>query len=270
MSSQIPDGKLVSEDDPDDLITHSKRGKRFRENKACILSEDNISERYISGMSPKRLRTLDKNIVTNEDKQQDNDQLREASRREEAISRKSLNNDETRANEHTSIDHVQAIHNIDTPSPNTARQLDQIAASCQREEDESLPAYVDVDAISSYSSDSDPAEVVFLDDEEDDGKTSGEILKEPPPNHVKERKGLNDFQCPVCLSEPEVVAITTCGHIYCSDCVFKALSSSNRATASSGECSICRRKVQYRYVTFLEFKLGGQARSLQNDESKFG
>lgn len=108
------------------------------------------------------------------------------------------------------------------------------------------------------SSETDSAEIVYLDDEDENPKTSGEILKDEVPTHVKERRGLRDIQCPVCLCEPDIVAITTCGHMYCSDCVFRALSSSSRATVSRGECSICRRRVPYNQVTFLEFRLGSQ------------
>ncbi|ODQ63548.1 hypothetical protein NADFUDRAFT_13977, partial [Nadsonia fulvescens var. elongata DSM 6958] len=71
-----------------------------------------------------------------------------------------------------------------------------------------------------------------------------------------EFKQLRDFVCPICLASPEIIAATPCGHMYCSDCIFKALSSTTRSSEVKGECSICRRKVLYKKVTFLEFKLG--------------
>jgi hypothetical protein len=236
MSQTLGTRHVLSNDEADTLIPRSAHGKRQWQGVSggsgeARSSSGASSATSITGISPKRPRTARNTDSSNP----------ESTRHSEEVG------------ESLFVQTPDSLYD-DSPSPDTIRQLGQLAGSRQRTGSASVNVEV------SSSSDSDPAEVIFLDDddEEDDEKTSGDILKEPPPTHVKERKGLRDVQCPVCLSEPEVVAITTCGHMYCSDCVFRALSSSNRATLSSGECSICRRKVQYRYVTFLEFKLGGK------------
>ncbi|CAN6611482.1 hypothetical protein TRVA0_004S04170 [Trichomonascus vanleenenianus] len=83
-----------------------------------------------------------------------------------------------------------------------------------------------------------------------------ENLKASQPEGLRERKRLNTFNCPVCMDEAEKIVVTPCGHLYCSDCVFRALSSTSHATESKGECSICRRGVMYKNLTYLELKCG--------------
>ncbi|KAK9255077.1 hypothetical protein V1507DRAFT_441296 [Lipomyces tetrasporus] len=67
---------------------------------------------------------------------------------------------------------------------------------------------------------------------------------------------LSDFACVICFDQPDILAATTCGHLYCYDCIFRALSAGAKATATTGECSVCRRKVLYKRVLPLEMKLG--------------
>lgn len=66
---------------------------------------------------------------------------------------------------------------------------------------------------------------------------------------------LNRLKCCVCFDSPEICAVTPCGHLYCTDCIYRALTSQIKATKAKGVCSVCRRLVPYQKVTYLEFKL---------------
>ncbi len=89
-------------------------------------------------------------------------------------------------------------------------------------------------------------------EEEEEGQEN--FLKKPgqPP-----LKRLRDFTCPICFEESEQVIATPCGHIYCRDCVFKAVSSVERATPAYGECSMCRKKLKYQSLVYLTFRKAG-------------
>ncbi|KAK9453408.1 hypothetical protein V1511DRAFT_73666 [Dipodascopsis uninucleata] len=67
---------------------------------------------------------------------------------------------------------------------------------------------------------------------------------------------LSDFNCVICFDQPDILAATPCGHLYCRDCIYKAVSSTSKATATTGECSVCRRKVLYKKIVCLEMMLG--------------
>uniref|UniRef100_A0A060T7P2 ARAD1B21274p n=1 Tax=Blastobotrys adeninivorans TaxID=409370 RepID=A0A060T7P2_BLAAD len=108
-----------------------------------------------------------------------------------------------------------------------------------------------------------PAAEYFDDDDDNDDDDDIEILtsEEKKPQNLVQRKQLSNFTCSICYDEPEIVAVTPCGHLYCSECVFRALCSSVRATKYRGECSICRKKVPFKQVKYLEFKM--QARQVK-------
>lgn len=76
--------------------------------------------------------------------------------------------------------------------------------------------------------------------------------------------GIRNFTCPICMDPPSVLAVMNCGHMYCSDCVFKAL-------AASKTCSICRKTINYKTVKFLELclapKLNSSEPNMRNEES---
>jgi hypothetical protein len=92
-----------------------------------------------------------------------------------------------------------------------------------------------------------------------------EALEETVPTNIQARKGFLSVKCCVCLDPPEVLAVTPCGHVYCGDCVLRALSSASKATTTVGECSICRRKVSYKSVTFLEMLVRDEAKDSHGD-----
>lgn len=66
---------------------------------------------------------------------------------------------------------------------------------------------------------------------------------------------LKTMRCPICLETPEIVAVAACGHPYCHECIFPALSSSRLANRREGQCSLCRKCVRYDQVIFMELKV---------------
>lgn len=104
--------------------------------------------------------------------------------------------------------------------------------------------------------------VTIIDSDEDQDKDDVDVvsvvdmLKEPPPSDLKAKKGLSSFKCPVCYDEPQNAVVVTCGHMYCSDCVTKALSVGSRATRSKGICCVCRKPVKFSSIVALEIRQG--------------
>lgn len=107
--------------------------------------------------------------------------------------------------------------------------------------------------------DLDASDASDYDSNDDDGLD----LTAPPPD---QNSKLRDVKCPICLESPDRLCVTQCGHLYCGDCVFKALSSGVRASDSVGECSICRKAVVYKNVVFLETRKGPL---LTNDDDEY-
>lgn len=128
-----------------------------------------------------------------------------------------------------------------------------------QEDDESS----DIEIVTENKSISQTPAAEYFDDDDNDDDDDIEILtsEEKKPQNLVQRKQLSNFTCSICYDEPEIVAVTPCGHLYCSECVFRALCSSVRATKYRGECSICRKKVPFKQVKYLEFKM--QARQVK-------
>jgi hypothetical protein len=131
----------------------------------------------------------------------------------------------------------------------------------------------EIEIVGDYKTPASSPEVYEIeDDDDDDDDDIIELAPEKAPSNLNQRKRLADFQCSICLDSPDKVMVTPCGkfhnqilqfgiltitgHLYCSDCGLRALSSTSHATTKRGECSICRQKVDYSRVKFLEFKLG--------------
>lgn len=82
-----------------------------------------------------------------------------------------------------------------------------------------------------------------------DNSSSSTNISDPKENMI------GNLKCPICLDTPDVIAVADCGHIYCRDCIFIALSGSARADKVKGECSVCRQKVRYDATWFPQLKL---------------
>lgn len=85
-----------------------------------------------------------------------------------------------------------------------------------------------------------------LEAEKADVQAVEELLANPPEKNAQ--AAFKNFECPICFDNPETLAVIPCGHMYCSECVFKAV-------AVKGNCSICRKKVKHTMVKFLEMKV---------------
>lgn len=92
------------------------------------------------------------------------------------------------------------------------------------------------------------SETAILSEDEPEAETQTEPARSKPTP-------LNHLKCCVCFDSPQICAVTPCGHLYCTDCIYRALTSQIKATKAKGVCSVCRRLVPYQKVTYLEFKL---------------
>lgn len=88
-------------------------------------------------------------------------------------------------------------------------------------------------------------------DVENPQRTVQEQLKDTSRQNTA---NLKNAHCAVCFDSPEHTYILPCGHIYCGDCVFKALSSTKQSNRTGGPCSLCRKFTSYKKVTFGIFK----------------
>ncbi|ODV64910.1 hypothetical protein HYPBUDRAFT_233937 [Hyphopichia burtonii NRRL Y-1933] len=120
-------------------------------------------------------------------------------------------------------------------------------------------------------------------DEEDDDDTAVEILEfrnattnllnNPQSNNLpKVVKRLNDVECPICFDQVDNATVTSCGHIFCLDCIQQSISSSSargqtRGKKGVGLCPLCREKVIFKNTTLLRIKTGPkvQAPDLNED-----
>lgn len=114
-----------------------------------------------------------------------------------------------------------------------------------------------------------PIEVVDVDDElkeyyvisEDEEKDDNEIVgtQKTVEEQLLDTSRQNpsnpkNATCAVCFDTPESTYILPCGHLYCGDCAFRALSSTKQSTGYGGPCSLCRAYTPYNKVTVAIFK----------------
>lgn len=98
-------------------------------------------------------------------------------------------------------------------------------------------------------------------------KITQDLLDNPEPqsqlppstsNHQTVKK-LSDIQCPICFDDIENATTTSCGHIFCLNCIEQSLSSSRARTNSNvargkGLCPLCRKVVSFKETIVLKLK----------------
>lgn len=73
-----------------------------------------------------------------------------------------------------------------------------------------------------------------------DSNKPSPVLERPQPDDPR----LSHLKCVICLDTPTDLTATTCGHLYCHECITSALKATTTPSGSaSGTCPVCRRKV---------------------------
>ncbi|KAK6503051.1 SUMO-targeted ubiquitin ligase complex subunit slx8 [Arthrobotrys musiformis] len=102
-----------------------------------------------------------------------------------------------------------------------------------------------------------PVEVVDMiniDDDDDFQKIMHEQMIKTQREEGNARRRIADFKCVICLDDPENLSATTCGHLFCNDCIKTTLRFGQPA-AKFGKCPVCRGKVVIKEIVPLELKL---------------
>lgn len=78
------------------------------------------------------------------------------------------------------------------------------------------------------------------------------------PDH-KTVKKLADIQCPICFDNIDVATVTSCGHVFCLECIEMSISSSHargqgRMARGRGLCPLCRKVVSFKDTIVLKLK----------------
>lgn len=81
---------------------------------------------------------------------------------------------------------------------------------------------------------------------------------EQPQHHIT--KKLAEVQCPICFDEVTMATSTSCGHIFCLECIQQSISSSHargqvRGKRGSGLCPLCRKNISFKDTIVLRMKL---------------
>lgn len=88
--------------------------------------------------------------------------------------------------------------------------------------------------------------------------------QQPQSETNRVSKKLADVQCPICFDDLTNATITSCGHIFCLECILQSLSSSHaRGQVSgrngTGRCPMCRKNVTFKDTIVLRMKLAHTA-----------
>ena len=72
-------------------------------------------------------------------------------------------------------------------------------------------------------------------------------------------KKLADIQCPICFDNVDVATVTSCGHVFCLECIEMSISSSHargtvRMPRGGGLCPLCRKVVSFKDTVVLKLK----------------
>jgi hypothetical protein len=90
-------------------------------------------------------------------------------------------------------------------------------------------------------------------------KQTQDLINNPEVQHNSTKK-LSDFQCPICFDDVKVATTTSCGHIFCLECISQSISGSHALGQVSGRrgtglCPLCRKSVSFKESTVLRLKL---------------
>lgn len=73
-------------------------------------------------------------------------------------------------------------------------------------------------------------------------------------------KKLSDIQCPICFDDITDATTTSCGHIFCLECIEQSISSSHargqvrNAARGKGLCPLCRKEVTFKETIVIRAK----------------
>ncbi|EGW31202.1 uncharacterized protein SPAPADRAFT_140703 [Spathaspora passalidarum NRRL Y-27907] len=93
-------------------------------------------------------------------------------------------------------------------------------------------------------------------------KVTNDLIDHPSqkPNHTT--KKLSDVQCPICFDDVTNATTTSCGHIFCLECIEQSISSSHARGQVSGNgrgkglCPLCRKQVSFKDTILIRLKVG--------------
>lgn len=76
---------------------------------------------------------------------------------------------------------------------------------------------------------------------------------------TNESKKFTDLECPICFDEMKKATVTSCGHLFCLECIMSSISNSYargqvRGRHGIGLCPICRKKVSFKDTILLKLK----------------
>lgn len=86
-------------------------------------------------------------------------------------------------------------------------------------------------------------------------KNTQSLIDEPAPKVVKK---LSEAECPICFDSIENATTTSCGHLFCLNCLQRSISASaargQTRRKGGGLCPMCRKTVLFKDTIVLKFK----------------
>ena len=108
---------------------------------------------------------------------------------------------------------------------------------------------------------------ISSDDEDDEievlefRKLTQDLLDHPSQSEERRiTKKLSDVQCPICFDVVNMATTTSCGHIFCLECIEHSISSSHArgqvrsSQRGRGLCPLCRKQVVFKETIPLKMK----------------
>lgn len=120
------------------------------------------------------------------------------------------------------------------------------------------PTGTSVEDVINLDVDNEMQEYYIISDDEDNNDDGSSATQKTVNQQLEEKHEsnslLNTAHCAVCFESPSQTVFLPCGHIYCTDCVYKALSSMKTSTSHGGPCSLCRAYTSYKKTVVGLFK----------------